>query len=289
MHAIARRLNSEGVAYLRGAKWSAATIRRVLRHSAYMGTQVWGRTSSILSRPRTQVPSYQWVTCASAFEPIISKDVFHRAQCVFSSFPHNQTDEEMLERLRGVLNEHGKLSAKIIHGSHVCPSVNTIKSRFGSLNNMYARLGLPTSNSPSTSLRAKRQILRANLIRSILEAFPDQLKVYKRGSRFRALLMYRRTRLLISVLLATCMPRQDGKLRWFFRSPRCERKRPTIVGLLNESNTIIDRLLVFQDIPFRKTKVPADSEWLQSGIPLTRLCDLVDIVHEIRRNTTRPF
>jgi DNA invertase Pin-like site-specific DNA recombinase len=282
MHSIARTLNSDGVQYKIGAKWNAATIGRVLRHAAYTGTQVWGRTSTMLCGPRVQVPSHQWATCTSAFEPIISKELFDGAQFVFSSFPHNLTDEEMLERFRTVLKQHGKLSGKIIQKSRPCPSVTTIRHRFGGLNNMYARLGLSGCNSVPIPLRSRRQLLRSGLIRNIVETLPRHFRIFRRGSRFRALLKYRRTGLLMSVLLATCYPTKFGRPRWFFRPPRSERKRPTIVGLLNESNTTIDRLLVFQNIPFSKTKVPEDSEWLRSGVPLKRTCDLLEIIRELR-------
>lgn len=95
MNRIARTLNSDGIPYKNGGKWNAATIRRVLRHAAYMGAQVWGRTSSLLSGPRVPMPPHQWATRTSAFEPIITQETFDRAQLVFSSLPHNLTDEEI--------------------------------------------------------------------------------------------------------------------------------------------------------------------------------------------------
>jgi len=284
LRGIARRLNSDGVPYLSGAKWKATTVTRVLRHAAYMGTQIWGRTSTILSKPRIQIPPHQWTICHSAFEPIISKAVFERAQLVFDSFPHNLTNEQLLDRFTTVLRERGELSGKIIKESSLCPRLGTIRRRFGGLNNVYVRLGLPTRHAVSSLCRRRWQALRGDFIKDILETFPDQLEIFRRGARFRALLKFRKTGLLVSVLLAPCYPTKGGRLRWLVHPPRYERRRLTLIAFLNDGNTLIERSSVFRNLPFRKTKVLEDCEWLRSGISLNQTCDLLRVINEIRDN-----
>ncbi|MFZ0807726.1 MAG: recombinase family protein [Candidatus Sulfotelmatobacter sp.] len=283
LRSIARRLNSDGIQYLGKADWAATKVSRVLRHPAYMGTQVWGRTSTILSTPRIQIPPHQWVTCHSAFVPIISKEVFERAQVVFSNFTHNLTDEELLERFRKALKENGKLSGKIIQQSQLCPGLTTIRSRFGGLNGMYDRLGLPKRNLN----RWRWQILRADLISSIVGQFPNEIETFRRGVRFRTFLKCRQTGLLVSVLLATCCPTKSGELRWLVHPPRNARKRLTLVAFLNESNTVIERSRLFPNIPFRKTKVGENSEWLGSGTPLQCASDFLEIVRALQGDRSK--
>lgn len=284
LRSIARKLNSDGIPYLSGAKWKATKVTRVLRHPAYMGTQIWGRTSTILSGPRMQIPPHQWARCISAFEPIVAPIVFERAALAFASFIHNLTDEQLLDRFRNVLRERGALSGKVIKESPMCPALTTIRKRFGGLNNLYIRLGLPTRRCVSSLSRRRWQTLRGDLLNKIVETCPDQLETFRRGPRFRAVLKCRRTGLLVSVLLATCSPTKTGKSRWLVHQPHSERKRFTLIAFLNEGNTSIERLLVFPNIPFRKTRVPEDSEWLQSGVPLTRTCDLLGIIRELHGN-----
>lgn len=284
LRSIAKRLNADGIQYFSGAKWNANTVTRVLRHPAYMGMQVWGRTSMILSSPRRQIPSHQWATCASAFEPTISRDIFERAQRAFANFIHNLTNEDVLERFRAVLNEHGKLSGKIIQQSQLCPGLTTVRSRFGGLNGVYDRLGLPLRRGFSSLFRERWRTLRADLINSIVGTFPNQIEIFRRGPRFRALLKYRKTGLLVSVLLATCSPTKAGNRRWLVHPPRYERNRPTVVAFLNQSNTVIERTLIFDRIPFTKTKVLEDSEWVRSGIPLKKATDFLNIIHGLRGN-----
>lgn len=283
LRGIARSLNDDGIQYLRGAKWKATTVTRVLRHPAYMGTQVWGRTSTILASPRVQVPPHQWATCTSAFEPIISREIFECAQRAFASFTHNLTNEEVLERFRAVLKENGKLSGKIIEQNpQHCPGLTTIRSRFGGLNNVYERLGLPLRNGRSSLFRKRWQVLRHNFIEGIVAAFPEQIQTFRRGPRFRALLKHRKTGLLVSVLIASCSPTKAGKLRWLVHPRRDERKRLTIIAFLNQNNAEIERSLAFRNIPFRKTKVVESSEWFLSGVPLTRASDFLGIVCALR-------
>lgn len=284
---IARGLNVDSIQYKEGAKWRATTVTRVLRHAAYMGTQVWGRTSTILAGPRVQIPSHQWATCTSAFEPIISREIFERAQRAFASFTHNLSNEEVLEQFRAVLKEHGKLSGKIIERSQLCPGLTTIRSRFGGLNNVYERLGLPLRSCVSSLSRRRWQILRHEFIASIVAAFPKQLQTFRRGPRFRAVLKYQKTGFLVSVLIASCSPAKNGKLRWLVHPPRSDRNRLTVIAFLNQSNTEIERSLVFDTIPFRKTKVMENCEWLRSGIPMTQASDFLEIVCELRRQRSK--
>jgi DNA invertase Pin-like site-specific DNA recombinase len=284
LRSIARKLNVDGIQYPSGAKWKATTVTRVLQHPAYMGMQVWGRTSMILSSPRIQTPPQQWATCPSAFEPIISRDIFERAQRIFASFTHNLTNEEVLERFRAVLREHGKLSGKIIERSQLCPGLTTTRLRFGTLNNVYDRLGLPLRNCMSSLFKQQWQTLRNDLIKSVVEAFPNDLEISRRGSRFRPRLKYRKTGLLISVLIANCSPTKAGKLRWIVHPPRYERERLIFIAFLNQDNTMIERSLAFHNVPFKRTKVSESSEWLRSGIPLNQASDFLNIIRDFRRN-----
>ena len=283
LRSIARNLNADGIQYPSGAKWKATTVTRILRHSAYMGMQVWGRTSTILSSPRIQNHPQEWATCPSAFEPIISRDIFERAQRIFASFTHNLTNEALLERFRAVLKKHGKLSGKIIERSQLCPSLTATRSRFGSLNNVYDRLGLPLRNRASSLFRHRWQALRNDLISSIAEQFPNDLEISRCRSRFRPRLKYRKTGLLVSVLIANCSPTKTGELRWLVHPPRHERERLIVVAFLNQDNTVIERSLAFDNVPFKRTRVSESSEWFRSGISLNQASDFLNVIRDFRK------
>ena len=198
--------------------------------SQYLGLQTWGRTSQYLSGRTTSLPKERWAICQKAFQPIITPDLFDRAQRRIASFTHNLSDEQLLERLRRLLASHGKLTYKIIDKSRSCPGATTYYSRFGGLLNVYQRLGYNTPElSSQASLRQRNLLVRSNLIKSLIEAFPGEIQEVRKSRRFRALLRYRKTGLLIAVVLAQYGKDTVGHY-WRIDAPRREEMRPAIVG-----------------------------------------------------------
>jgi hypothetical protein len=285
MASIARRLNLENIPYKRKPNWNAATITRTLKQAKYIGIQVWGRTIQFLAGPRKAAPREHWVTYPHACEPIIDEELFQLAQKRFSDFPHNLTDEELINRLRLVLETHGRLTRGLIRQSPYCPSESTYRDRFGNLLDLFGQLGFhnPEYLASSTS-RSRLMVIRRNLIKEILAQFPDELLEVRQNYRFRALLKYRKTGLLISIMLARYVHTSAGKPRWLIRFIKNERKRVTILALLNENNTSIKELRVFRKIRMRtgSTQVEANNQWLQSGLPLKQLSELMQIVHPVQ-------
>ena len=130
---IARNLNNEGIAFVQGGKWTTNTVAHALDRTQYMGTHVWGRTTAYLSSRPKKVSPEQWGVCPSAFQPVISGELFERAQKRLTNITYRVPNEKLLERLRSILKEHGKLTSRIIQRSRLCPGVDTYVRRFGGL------------------------------------------------------------------------------------------------------------------------------------------------------------
>jgi DNA invertase Pin-like site-specific DNA recombinase len=159
LKAIAAGLNRDGILFTTGHCWTECTVHNVLRNPKYLGLQIWGRTSEYLSGRVTKLPKEQWVICNNAFPPIISMDLFERAQARIANFTHNLTDEQMLERLKTLLAKHGKLSSKIIDKSRSCPGATAYYARFGGLLKVYQRLGYSTPELSSQATVRQRKML----------------------------------------------------------------------------------------------------------------------------------
>ncbi len=285
LSSIAARLNDDGIPFLKKAKWNASTVTRILSQPQYAGTQTWGRTTAFLSGPVKRVASENWATCPNAFQPIITHELFLRAQVALASLTCRLTDEQLLERLKPVLKAHGKLNFDIIQNSRLCPSGYTYYQRFGGLLNVYARLGYSTPElSAQATSRQRMMLIRNDLIKNFVEGFPDQIQEARVSKRFRAMLRYCRTGLLISVVIARHCPTGRGKSRWLVETPKSERKRMTVLALLGEQNTSIESLRVFSKMDFKRLSihVRADSEWLRSGEPLEAISEFLEVVHRIR-------
>jgi DNA invertase Pin-like site-specific DNA recombinase len=286
-NSIAAHLNRQRVPYFRGTRWKAGTIRNILQDPRYIGTQVWGRTTAYLAGPTKRLPVKQWAICPNAFEPIISQGVFVRAQREFANYTCRLTDEQLLERLRQIRETHGRLTGEIIEKSPICPALSTYNKRFGGLLSVYARLGYDVpERSAEITTRQRILVLRRSLINNIVETFSDKIDEVRKNGRFRSLLRYRKTGLLISVMVAQCCPTKLGN-SWLVPAPMSERKRPTILALLNENNTSIRSLTVLArlDSRYLHVRVREKSQLLQLGEPLEELSDFLAVVKRVRQRT----
>ncbi|WP_296595002.1 recombinase family protein [Phenylobacterium sp.] len=76
-----------------------------------------------------------------------------------------QDDEDLLEGLRALLAREGRISTMMIHDTPGLPHVVTLKRRFGSLANLYARLGYEPSALQRVHLGRTNSERRAGRVR----------------------------------------------------------------------------------------------------------------------------
>ncbi len=62
------------------APWQAQNILNILRNEAYIGTNVYSRTTSKLANPWERVPKQDWIRVPGAFEPVVDKRIFTAVQ-----------------------------------------------------------------------------------------------------------------------------------------------------------------------------------------------------------------
>lgn len=77
---IAHNLNEEGVLSATGHQWNSSMIKRVLSNETYTGTLIWNKTSSRLKAKQSTNPRDMWVRNETAFEAVVSRDMFNKAQ-----------------------------------------------------------------------------------------------------------------------------------------------------------------------------------------------------------------
>ena len=138
---IAKLLNEKGVLTDLGRKWTRGTVHQVLSNEKYIGNNVYNKTSFKLKNERVKNPTNKWVRCNDAFTPIINKETFYTAQGMFLQRNKKYSEEEMLERLKDLFKQHGKVSAIIIDERNDMPSSSVYRRQFGSLINAYRLVG----------------------------------------------------------------------------------------------------------------------------------------------------
>ena len=62
--------------------WNSVTIKRILKNPVYLGTTILGKTrkASIKSKKKVAVPRDEWVITENTHEPLISEELYERAQ-----------------------------------------------------------------------------------------------------------------------------------------------------------------------------------------------------------------
>ena len=213
---IADMLNAGGVEAESGRAWTKNLVNSILTNEKYAGHSVFNRTSNKLKKRYVQNPPEMWIRKDHAYPALVTQAVFQAAQCERAQRHRRHNDEELLQILRDIHAEHGKVSALLIAQRGPSPSSQTFKYHFGTLANAYRLAGVARSEHFAyvESRRALRGI-RQGLISQVIDFAIDA------GGT--AVLMDRSDRLLINgtvtvkVMAIRCQIEGAGH-RWRIRT-----------------------------------------------------------------------
>src|ERR1043166_2350803 len=138
---IAATLNAKGIKTDFGRAWNRGTVHQVLTSEKYIGNNVYHRTSFKLKRKHVMNPPDKWIRAEGAFEGIVEPEIYLRAREMILARSQKLSDEEMLEQLRAMLKQHGRISGILIDEAEGLPSSTAFRHRFGTLVNAYRLIG----------------------------------------------------------------------------------------------------------------------------------------------------
>jgi hypothetical protein len=282
---IAKALNGRAVPFRDGTAWVAATIGKILANPKYIGSCVWGRTSQRLQRGTIRLPKERWVIKPNAFQPIISEELFEQAQQIRGDLPRHITSTEMLERLRKLLAANGRLTQLDIDKSRDLPCVRSYQKRFGTIRKAYALIGYKAEIDYRQRDLMKRNTIevRDRVIAQIVDAFPRDIFVLRRGGKYRPILWVRNGPML-SVAVCRTFQTALGNLRWYLDpARRPDRALITILVRCKLGSTEVKDLHVMPQINRAIRFVLMDNDpWLRNGQPLAHLRQLLKVVREVQ-------
>lgn len=142
--AIARRLIKEGRPHPAPGPWTGARVRRVLRDEIYTGTVFYGKTWQYLRSVPQPTARSAWIKVQD-LPAIVPKRLFNEAQAIFDATTVRLSNDDIADRLRRCLQEHGRLTAAILVRCPYVPSIHTLDRRFESLTGAYAYIGYTPS------------------------------------------------------------------------------------------------------------------------------------------------
>lgn len=138
---IADELNAQGIQTPAGCIWRSSPIWALLRNEKYIGHNVWAKKSlKLRGKPVANAPE-TWVRANNAFEPVISRALYYKAQRAIQRRVYPIPGERMLAGLRRLLYENGRLSTALVSADKRIPGASTYQKRFGGLRNAYDLIG----------------------------------------------------------------------------------------------------------------------------------------------------
>jgi hypothetical protein len=104
---IAEALNAEGKLTDLGRPWTRATVHQVLTNEKYIGNNVFNKVSFKLKQRRVVNPRDMWIRAEGVYPAIVDTALFSRAREIVDARSRHFTDDELLNALRAILEQHG--------------------------------------------------------------------------------------------------------------------------------------------------------------------------------------
>ncbi len=164
---IAGLLNQRGILSHRGKPWVYGTVNTILRGEKYVGSNVYCRCKKRLAGPLLRNPESEWVRKEGAFEPVVSLDTYKAVQALRDRRRERPSNEALVQRARALMTKVGRLNGPILDASPNVLSSHGIARRFGSLTELYRRVGYTPNRNP-----------RYGLVRSFLTRWRQSLTGY---------------------------------------------------------------------------------------------------------------
>jgi DNA invertase Pin-like site-specific DNA recombinase len=213
---IAGSLNQRGIATDFGRAWTRGSVHAVLTNEKYIGNNVYHRTSFRLKEVHVVNPPEKWIRGDGVFDGIVEPSVFHTARGIILARSRKLTNEEMLEKLRGILNKHQRISGILIDEADDLPSSAAFQHRFGSLVSAYRLIGYDPGIDYgfieiNRRLRQEHPVLLARVVHQI-----EELGAVARWDEKQQIL-HLNNELRVSIVLCRHCTTRGGSSRWVVR------------------------------------------------------------------------
>ena len=188
----------------------------MLINEKYIGNNVWARTSCKLKGAHVRNNPADWVRADAAFTGIVSAAQFEAAQAIIRQRSAKLSNNEMLERLAGILEHNGYLSGLIIDEAEGCPSSSSFRSRFGSLLRAYTLVGFsPDHDYRYLETNRKLRAMYPGIFELVLNGIEQIGGAVVRDPTTDLLTISRE--FTASVVIVRCFQTSGGTRRWKLR------------------------------------------------------------------------
>jgi DNA invertase Pin-like site-specific DNA recombinase len=213
---IAITLNERGIQTDFGRPWTRGTVHQILTNEKYIGNNVYHRTSFKLKRKHVENPPDKWIRVEAAFEGIIDPEKFYTARGLILARCQKLSNEEMLAKLRQLLDRRGHISGILIDESEDLPSSAAFRHRFGSLVSAYRLIGYePEIDYGFIEINRRLRKQHPEIVSSVVQ------KIQSMGASAawdeKTELLWLNNELRVSIVLCRHTTTLAGSSRWLIR------------------------------------------------------------------------
>ena len=213
---IAKRLNDQPITTDQDRPWTYSTVRQVLTNEKYIGNNVYNRHSFKLKKKHVNNPPEMWIRKEGAFDGIVPVVTFMAAQEILAERSKKLTDAELLDHLKALYAECGRLSGFIIDQAPGGPSASLYASRFGSLTRAYELVGFrPPWGTEHLEINRRLRQLHPEIVSRTEHTIAELGGQITRDPKTDLLTL--NDELVISLVLARCQTAANGHQRWRIR------------------------------------------------------------------------
>lgn len=233
---IAALLNAKGEKTDLSRPWTRGVVHQILINQKYIGNNVWNLRSFKLKKKRVKNTPDMWITSEGAFEPLVARELYDKAQSIIAERCRKFTDEEMLDVLRRLFGANGFLSGLIIDEFDGAPSSSSYQIRFGSLLRAYGLVGYtPDRDYRYIEINRDLRQLHPKIIGDIvgrIESCGGYVEI-----RSSTDLISINGEFTASIVLTRCRETPAGALRWNIRLDAGLRPDITVAIRMDRSNS----------------------------------------------------
>lgn len=206
-----------------------------MSNEKYIGNNVYNRRSYKLKKRRVVNSPKMWIRKDSAFEGIVPPDLFYTAQGILRGRAQRFSDEELIEKLRGLLLHHGYLSGLIIDETEGMPSAAAYAHRFGGLIRAYQIVGFtPDRDYQYLEISKFLRRLHPQVISQTEQMIEEEGGLVERDPATDLLTV--NDEFTVSLVLARCKVLESGRRRWKVRFDTSLGPDITVAVRLDEGN-----------------------------------------------------
>ena len=277
---IARRLNQDGVLNHHGKPWTNDMIHYLLQNENYIGNLIYNKFSFRLRQVKRKNPSKDWIRSKAGYDPIVSEQLFARAQARMKEHYVRRSDEQLLGLLKCALEKKGRLSGPIMDRMPELPSTALYVWRFGSLRGAFERIGYRTQrncNYIDQRSRLKEKMLEcgANVARDIRSLGASA--VFDAAARTLRV----DNRLTVSLRIGRYYPDRDKVAVWHVNRNSVLPPGVILALRLNKRNTAIVDYFVIPTTEMKKIRIALRATLRYSRFDKYHAASIQDAVRKI--------